>query len=248
MSKKIKVLAHRGYRAKYPENSLLAFKKGFEYGADGLECDVQKTKDGHYVIIHDETIDRTAKDKKRGIVGEMTLKRLQTVDLGKKQTIPELNEFLASIPKGKYVNMELKDETLVPSDGPELLKIFLKHIKKEDLLVSSFDHSLLDYFRDKQIPIGLLLEEAHLSLGFFGIMKRVIKYHPAYMNLPVKMFDKIGKTPARILISIFRMMGCGIAFWTVNSREEFEYAYAFGDIIMTDEVEFILGELEKKDK
>lgn len=248
MPKKIKILAHRGYRAKYPENSLLAFKKGFEYGADGLECDVQKTKDGRYVIIHDETIDRTAKDKKRGVVGEMTLKKLQTVDLGKKQTIPELNEFLASIPKDKYVNMELKDETLIPSDGPELLEIFLKHIKKENLLVSSFDHSLLDYFRDQQIPIGLLLEEAHLKLGFTGIMKRVIKYRPAYMNLPIKMFEKIGKFPVRILLSIFRLMGCGIAFWTVNSREEFEYAYAFGDIIMTDEVEFILGELNNKEE
>lgn len=246
MRKNIKVLAHRGYRAKYPENSLLSFRKGFEYGADGLECDVQKTKDGYFVIIHDETIDRTARNKKKGIVGKMTLEKIKTVDLGKKQKIPELNEFLASIPKGKFVNMELKDETLVPSDGPELLEIFLKHIKKENLLVSSFDHSLLDYFRDQRIPIGLLLNETHFNLGFAGILKRVIKYRPAYMNLPVKMFYKIGRVPARIIISIFRLMGCGIALWTVNSREDLEYIYSFSDIIMTDHVEFIIEELKKK--
>lgn len=246
MPSKVKVLAHRGYRAKYPENTLLAFNKGFEYGADGLECDVQKTKDGKYVIIHDDTVDRTAKDKKKGVVGEMTLKQLQKVDLGSGQTIPELNEFLASIPDGKYVNMELKDETLKPSDGEELARIFLKYTRKENLLVSSFEHSLLDYFRDQNIPIGLLLEEAHLSLGFFGIIKRVRKYRPAYMNLPVKMFEKVGVVPSRILIFIFRILGCGIAFWTVNSKEEFEHAYSCGDIIMTDEVEFILGELKKK--
>jgi len=247
MSRKIKVLAHRGYRAKYPENTLLSFKKGFEYGADGLECDVQKTKDGKYVIIHDETVDRTAKDKKKGVVLEMTLKKLKSVDLGKKQTIPELHEFLASIPEGKYVNMELKDETLASSDGPELLEIFLKYVKKEDLLVSSFDHSLLDHFRDQRIPVGLLMDEGHMSLGFIGIMKRIIKYQPKYMNLPIKMFEKIGISKARILIKFFRIMGCGIAFWTVNSKQEFEYAYSYGDIIMTDEVEFILDELKKKE-
>ena len=124
--KKVKVLAHRGYRAKFPENSLLSFKKGFEFGADGLECDVQRTKDGKYVIIHDGTIDRTAKDKKKGTVGKMTLKQLKAVDLGSRQSIPELNTFLKAIPEGKYVNMELKDETLTPEYGEELCDIFLK--------------------------------------------------------------------------------------------------------------------------
>jgi len=246
MSKKIRVLAHRGYRDRYPENSLLAFKKGFEYGADGLECDVQKTKDRRYVIIHDDLIDRTAKDKKKGVVGKMTLKKLQTVDLGMKQTIPEINEFLATIPEGKYVNMELKDETLTPSDGPELLDIFLKYVKKENLLVSSFEHPLLDHFRDRGINIGLLMGEDHLRLGLIGITKRIIKYGPKYMNLPIKMFEQIGAAKSRVLIYFFRLMGCRIAFWTVNSKEEFEHAYSSGDIIITDKVEFILGELKKK--
>ena len=45
MSREVKVLGHRGYRAKYPENTLLAFGKAFEAGADGIECDVQKCAD-----------------------------------------------------------------------------------------------------------------------------------------------------------------------------------------------------------
>ena len=58
-----KNFAHRGFSGKYPENTMLAFQKAVEIGADGAELDVQLTKDGEVVIIHDETIDRTTGGK-----------------------------------------------------------------------------------------------------------------------------------------------------------------------------------------
>ena len=58
-----KNFAHRGFSGKYPENTMLAFEKAIEIGADGAELDVQLTKDGEVVIIHDETIDRTTDGK-----------------------------------------------------------------------------------------------------------------------------------------------------------------------------------------
>lgn len=58
-----KNFAHRGFSGKYPENTMLAFEKAVEIGADGAELDVQLTKDGEVVIIHDETIDRTTDGK-----------------------------------------------------------------------------------------------------------------------------------------------------------------------------------------
>ena len=58
-----KNFAHRGFSGKYPENTILAFKKAIEAGAQGIELDVQLTKDGEIVIIHDETIDRTTDGK-----------------------------------------------------------------------------------------------------------------------------------------------------------------------------------------
>ena len=51
--------AHRGFSGKYPENTMLAFKKALEAGADGIELDVQMTKDGQVVVIHDEKVDST---------------------------------------------------------------------------------------------------------------------------------------------------------------------------------------------
>ena len=55
----MKVMAHRGYSGMYPENTMLAFQKAAEAGADGIELDVHKTRDGVLVVHHDERVDRT---------------------------------------------------------------------------------------------------------------------------------------------------------------------------------------------
>ena len=55
----MKIYAHRGYSGRYPENTMLAFQKAAETGCDGMELDVQLTKDGTVVVIHDEAVDRT---------------------------------------------------------------------------------------------------------------------------------------------------------------------------------------------
>ena len=53
----MKVFAHRGFSGRYPQNTMLAFQKALESGCDGIELDVQLTKDGEVVIIHDEYLD-----------------------------------------------------------------------------------------------------------------------------------------------------------------------------------------------
>ena len=58
-----KLLGHRGFSGNYPENTMLAFQKAIEAGADGVELDVQFSKDGKLVVIHDETLDRTTTGK-----------------------------------------------------------------------------------------------------------------------------------------------------------------------------------------
>lgn len=54
-----KIIAHRGSKGIRPENTLPAFEKAIEEGADGIETDVHMSKDGHLIIMHDETVDRT---------------------------------------------------------------------------------------------------------------------------------------------------------------------------------------------
>lgn len=68
-----KIFAHRGASAYAPENTLAAFDLAQRLGADGIELDVQLTKDGEVVVIHDETIDRTVTGKGNGRAGHLLL-------------------------------------------------------------------------------------------------------------------------------------------------------------------------------
>ena len=72
---KVKIFAHRGASAYAPENTLEAFRLAMEQGADGIELDVQMTKDGELVVIHDETIDRVSNGN--GAVRDYTLEELK---------------------------------------------------------------------------------------------------------------------------------------------------------------------------
>ena len=74
----MKVFAHRGFSGRYPQNTMLAFQKALESGCDGIELDVQLTKDGEVVIIHDERVDRTTDGT--GWVRDFTLEELKKLN------------------------------------------------------------------------------------------------------------------------------------------------------------------------
>ncbi|WP_262424938.1 glycerophosphodiester phosphodiesterase family protein [Brachybacterium sp. Z12] len=76
------IVGHRGASAHAPENTLLAFRRAIEDGAQLLECDVHLSADGQVVVMHDETIDRTAaadSPLRTGAIGELTRAELDTV-------------------------------------------------------------------------------------------------------------------------------------------------------------------------
>src|ERR1700761_5342270 len=74
------VVAHRGASASRPEHTLAAYDLALREGADGLECDVRLTRDGHLVCVHDRRLDRTSNG--RGLVSNKTLAQLETLDFG----------------------------------------------------------------------------------------------------------------------------------------------------------------------
>lgn len=74
----ILVWAHRGASGYAPENTLAAFQEAVDMGADGVELDIQLTKDGEMVVIHDETVDRTTNGK--GWVKDYTFEDLRKLD------------------------------------------------------------------------------------------------------------------------------------------------------------------------
>jgi glycerophosphoryl diester phosphodiesterase len=139
--------AHRGARAHAPENTLLAFHLAFELGADAIECDVQRSRDGNLVIIHDGTLDRTTDGN--GPVSAHTVDELRALDAGRRwrtrQCIPTLEETLDLIrARGGALNLEIKGESAAESIAtaeavaPVLMALDESFLAR--VLVSSFEH------------------------------------------------------------------------------------------------------------
>ncbi len=238
MAKKFMVLAHRGYRGKFTENTLLSFQKGFEFGADGVEFDVQKTKDGQYVIMHDNSLKRIGNMDKN--VEELTLAEVKMVDLPMGQKIPTLEETLSLIPKDKFVNIELKEETITTDDLENIYNLAVKYISLENLLLSSFNHDLLPFFRKKKVKIGMLIGERDNKNGILNLFAKIYRMNPEFVNPPIKIYELMGKRIADILVWLMKFPNRKIAYYTVNTQQQFDSAKTHADVVFSDEVEYAL--------
>lgn len=104
--KNIYVAAHRGWSAKYPENTMEAFRAAVEAEVDQIETDVRITKDGELVLIHDATVDRTTNGS--GKVCEMTLAELQTLDAGNGTHVPLLTDLLELVKDHPTMTLDIE--------------------------------------------------------------------------------------------------------------------------------------------
>ena len=115
-----KIFAHRGSKGTHPENTLASFKEAVRVGSDGIELDVHLTKDGHLVVIHDETVDRTT--NATGEIRNLTLAEIKELDAGSwfhnkyaGEKIPTLEEVLLLLTELGFngqLNIELKTDVI----------------------------------------------------------------------------------------------------------------------------------------
>ena len=112
----VEVIAHRGASALAPENTLGAVRLAWELGADAVEIDVHLSANRQLVVIHDETLDRTA--GRGGRVGDLTAEELSRIDVGswfgtewEAERVATLREIIATVPDGKRLFVELKCES-----------------------------------------------------------------------------------------------------------------------------------------
>lgn len=137
------ILGHRGASVAEPENTLRAFARAIEFGAVGIECDVQRAADGELVLIHDDTLDRTTNGT--GIVGELPWSALASLDAGGGHPIPRLADLLdwanESAQRGfaPFLNLELK----MPGVGPDTLAALAEARYPGPVALSSFDYPTL---------------------------------------------------------------------------------------------------------
>jgi len=233
------VLGHRGYRARFPENTLLAFREALAAGADGIECDLQKSGDGRYMIIHDPSTDRVTDS--RLSVGRSTSAELRELDAGRGERLPFMEEMLSALRQGAYLDLELKEETLQPEDADLIAGILDAHIPRERLMISSFALRLLVPFRRKGFTVGLLVGEEAAGRGLGGLASDLFRLRPQFVNLPVDIVGMFGPRRSALLFQILRVLGFSLLFWTVNSTEDAAALAPHASILVTDEVETILG-------
>lgn len=102
------VIGHRGCAALEPENTLRAFRRAIALGCDYVETDVRLTRDGHLVLMHDETVNRTTNGQ--GKVADLTFEQIRSLDAGKGERVPTLVELLEAIAGKVQLLCELKDD------------------------------------------------------------------------------------------------------------------------------------------
>lgn len=212
-----KNFAHRGFSGCYPENTMLAFEKAIEVGADGIELDVQLTKDGEVVIIHDETIDRTTDGK--GEVSSYTYEELQKFDASFKfrgqmgfNKIPTLREYFELVKNTNLVtNIELKTGIKEYLGIEEKVWDLIKEYKLEEkVIISSFNHYSI--MRMKKIAptlkYGFLSETWIVDAGKYTYNLGVQCYHPYFPNMTKEIVEEI------------KSYGIEINTFTVNKEED----------------------------
>lgn len=227
------VLAHRGYSGVYPENTVLAFEKAIDYGADGVELDVHLTKDGKMVVCHDESLYRTY--GKHINIKEATFDEIEKYNsMGQK--MPTLDEVFQVLPLDSIINIELKTNVVsYPSLVEKVLELVSRN-NPERVWLSSFNHSTLVHVRkiDENAKLGMLFGEEHAK-NLKACMKLSLEIKAFSYNIPIVAANFEGFDD---FLEFAREQRIKIVFWDVNTKMDMEFAKEHGAYaIITNEIE-----------
>ncbi len=175
-----KIFGHRGYPAKFPENSLEGFDYCMHHGAEGIEFDVHLTRDRVPVIMHDENIKRTTNGK--GLIKDFSLAELDQFHLANGERIPRLKDLFQLTEESGYegqLNLEMKTNKFDYPGLPEKIFALADQFKfKQEIIYSSFNLQTLihaqkirpeenyNFLTDKRIKDPAAFVKEH---GFKGV-------------------------------------------------------------------------------
>ncbi|WP_019392551.1 glycerophosphodiester phosphodiesterase [Priestia filamentosa] len=239
--RKVDNVAHRGASAYAPENTIAAFDKAVEMKADYIEIDVQRSKDGKLVLIHDTTVDRTTDGS--GKVGNLTFKELRNLDAGNWKgeqfsgaQIPTFDEILDRYHGRIGILIELKAPELYPgieeSVAKELKERNLDKPQNEKIIVQSFNHKSMKKMNEllPKVPIGVLTssraDTTEQDLQEF--LTYADYFNPSYGIVTEDLVNQV------------HSLGMKIGSWTVRSQEAADFLLDAGvDAIITDYPDYV---------
>ena len=239
--KQVSNVAHRGATAYAPENTIAAFDLAVDMKADYIEIDVQRSKDGELVLIHDTTVDRTTDGT--GKVGDLTFKQLRSLDAGSwkgeqftGEPIPTFEEVL-DLYRGKVgILIELKAPELYPGiEGQVAAALIERNLDKpqnEKIIIQSFNFESIKKMDQllPKVPIGVLTSNrADTTLEALQEFSTYSDwFNPSYGIVTEELVNQV------------HSLGMQIGSWTVRSQEAADFLFEMGvDAIISDYPDYV---------
>ncbi len=241
-----RIFGHRGNSCDFPENTLPSFQSAIDIGVDVIETDVHLTKDGHFVILHDDFLERTTNGT--GKVSNLTLSEIQRFDAGFRFTpdgehypfrgqgitIPTLREALRAFPNQRF-NIDLKDK------NPAQAALYCKLLKEEHAVERVLTAS--EYTANLRAVRKLLPEMATSAsmgevLGVFFLYRSSLLFlkkgiHADAMQVPE--FYGTTHIVTKNFVKAMHNIGVRVHVWTINREEDMKRILSLkADAIMSD--------------
>jgi glycerophosphoryl diester phosphodiesterase len=242
MRNNLKLIAHRGYSGRYPENTLISFQKAIDVGAKFIEFDIQYTKDKKLAVIHDFTLERTTNGK--GNISDYTMAELKSFSAGYQEKfanhfieekIPSIEEVIELCKDKAQLLIEIKrrDNLAYYDDGMEesLANVINYYEIQGDVMIVSFN--LFSLAKMKSLIPGI-------SVGclFYKIDESSIS-HAVDIDASFIIFN-YKNYHSHELIEKAKLAGLLIGLYTIDKRNDFE-KFRYGvDAIATNYIKEML--------
>lgn len=217
-------IGHRGACGHAPENTLLSMRKAIELGVHGFEFDIQLSREGDPIVIHDDTLMRTTNGK--GSVHDYTTQELARFDAGKGESIPSLRDVLDLVDKRCRLFIELKAEG---SEEPvvDLLNHYVTHQgwSYEQFYLCAFDHAQIAAAKERnpELRTCALLAGIPVSRAAIAQEAGAWSINPCIHHINQAFVDDAHKRGLKVLT------------WTANTPEQIAKAKALNvDGIFSD--------------
>lgn len=227
------IVAHRAGGFGTPENSLTGLEDAMGLGVQWVEIDVQRTRDGHYALNHDDTFARAAREPRAA--QELTLAEVQQLNIGfdgEVERMPQLRDFLEAAKGRVKVIVELKGATADEQMGDDVVALIRELDMTEQTMVMSLDYDLVSAI-DAKYP------DIQAGFAYFLSFGDISQLSGDYL-----IFEEGEATRTRLLL--LTLTGRKSMVWTVNEPASVsKFVVSDVDAIITDVPEFVRFKLDE---